>query len=404
MGAPLSTAKEVRSLTSRHMLETVTDKSTHAPRKESAWPPAWLLRIPALGKLYLKCERYVPVIVFAVGFIWDSITMTRVDSVIDNMILLGYLTALAFMIFFTVRKQIGQARPKWICRLENYFPWAMQFAFGGLFSSYVIFYFKSVSWTSTQFFFIVLVVLLLGNEFLHDRLLNAKLLAVLYSFCLLSFLSFFLPVVFKRVGTEMFLLAGAFSLVVSTMIFAISYSVWEGNWRKQMASILICIAATYITVNSLYFVNLIPPVPLALKNGGIYHQIRKTSGGYEVQYVHPPYYRFWKQWDNPFFLSNDESAYCFTAIFAPTKIHVPIIHVWSYYSDSTGWHETDRIRFEVSGGREGGYRGFSRKKTLWPGKWCVQVETSQGRILGKIDFEVSPSPNPHPPLETRIIP
>jgi hypothetical protein len=366
--------------------------------------PAWVPRIPIVGKLYGKYERFVPVIVFIAGFAWDSLTMTRVDNLIDNLFLAGYLTALGVMIFYTVRRQTERARPRWACRLEAYFPWAMQFAFGSLFSGYVVFYFKSVSWTSTQFFLIVLVILLVGNEFLQDRLLDTRLLAVLYSFALLSFLSFSLPVILRRVGTEIFLLAGALSLGISIIVFLLAYGIKIGRRKKEMTSVAICVAATYILVNSLYFANLIPPVPLALKNGGIYHSVIKTGSGYEVKFVPPPYWRFWKQWDDPFYFSRDEFAYCFTAIFAPPKVRVPVVHVWSWHSESDGWLETDRIGFEVSGGREGGYRGFSRKKTLWSGKWRVQVETNEGRILGEVNFTISPSPDPHPRLESRIIP
>jgi len=366
--------------------------------------PGWVLRIPIVGKLYVKYERYVLVIIFVAGFAWDSLTMTRVDSLFDNLFLAGYLTALGIMIFYTVRKHTEGARPQWVCRLEPYFPWAMQFAFGSLFSGYVVFYFKSVSWSSTQFFFIVLVILLVGNEFLQDRLLNTKLLAVLYSFALLSFLSFCLPVMLRRVGTEIFLLAGAASLGISIVVFLLAFGSKIGRQKKEMTIVFACVISTYILVNSLYFANLIPPVPLALKSGGIYHSVRKTGSGYEVKFVRPPYWRFWKQWDDPFYLSPDEYAYCFTAIFAPPQVRVPVVHVWSWHSPSDGWRRADRIGFEVSGGREGGYRGFSMKKTLWPGKWRVQVETNEGRILAEINFTISPSPDRHPPLESRIIP
>jgi len=379
-----------------NMQENTYQKSTEVP--------AWVLRIPILGKLHVKFERYVPVIVFVAGFAWDSLTMTRVDSLIDNLFLAGYLVALGIMIFYTARKQIECARPRWVCRVEVYFPWAMQFAFGALFSGYVVFYFKSVSWTSTQFFFIVLVILLIGNEFLKNRLLNTMLLAVLYSFALLSFLSFSLPVILGRVGTEIFLLAGAISLGISLLVFSLAYAVKNGFKWKQIGHIWICIAATYVAICSLYFANLIPPVPLALKSGGIYHSVKRTASGYEVSFFRSPYYRFWKQGDDPFYLSKDEFAYCYTAIFAPPKVRVPVVHVWSWHDESDGWREIDRISFEVSGGREGGYRGFSKKKALWYGKWRVQVKTDEGRILGSVNFTISPSPDPHPPLESRIIP
>lgn len=367
-------------------------------------PPAWLRRFPRLQRLYSRYERYIGVIVFAVGFIWDSFTMVRIDNVIDIVILIFYLTALAIMIFFTLRRQSGCDLPKWACKLEPSFLWAMQFALGGLFSSFVIFYFKSASWTRTQFFFLFLVFLLVGNEFLHHRLKNPKLLATLYSFCLLSFLAFFLPIVFASVSPSLFVLAGALSLAISTIVFAMGFPADGKRWFSNMGPALVCILTVCLGINLLYFANLIPPVPLALKTGGIFHRVVRTSAGYEVQYVRPPYYRFWRHSDDPFYLSQGEVVYCFTAVFAPRKIHVPVHHVWSHHTESVGWRVTDRIAFEISGGREGGYRGYTRKRAITPGQWRVEVQTDRGQILGRIDFTVLNSPDPHPSLETRIIP
>lgn len=372
--------------------------------QESPTPrPAWLQRFPALHRLYSRYERYVGVIVFAVGFIWDSLTMVRIDNRIDIAILLFYLTALASMIFFTLRRQSGCDLPGWVSRLEPYFLWAMQFALGGLFSAFVIFYFKSASWTRTQFFFVILLCLLVGNEFLKHRLNNPKLLATLYSFCLLSFLAFFLPIVFTSVNPLLFVLAGALSLTISSAVFAIGIPRDQEDWHLRLRPILACVFGVCLGLNLLYFSNLIPPVPLALKTAGIYHHVARAPAGYDVQYVQPSFYRFWRQYDNPFYYSPGEPVFCFTAIFAPRNIQVRVHHVWSHYAESVGWRITDRMEYEVLGGREGGFRWFSRKTAVVPGEWRVEVVTDRGQILGRIDFTVINSPVPHPPLETRVI-
>jgi hypothetical protein len=365
--------------------------------------PGWFRRYPRLEHLYRKYEKYTPLIVFAVGFAWDSLTMVRIDNLIDIAILLFYLAALAIMMFFTVRRQSGCNLPDWAGRLEPYFLWAMQFSFGGLFSAFVIFYFKSASWTRTQFFFLMLVFLLVGNEFLRHRLNNPKLMATLYSFCLLSFLAFFLPIVFASVHPALFLLAGALSLLLSTSVFAAAFPKNQGSWHLHMRPVLACIFTVCFSLNLLYFANLIPPVPLALKTAGIYHSVVKTPAGYEVQFVRPPIYRYWRQYDNPFYYAPGEPVCCFTAIFAPHRIQVRVRHVWSRYYESSGWRVTDRMEYEISGGREGGFRWYSRKSAITPGKWRVEVETDRGQILGRIDFMVVISPTPHPALIFRIV-
>jgi hypothetical protein len=306
------------------------------------------------------------------------------------------------MITFTLRRKCGAIPANWIEKLEPHFPWAMQFCFGGLFSSYVVFYFKSASWTRTQVFFLVLVFLLIANEFLQNSLRKPKLLAILYSFCLFSFLAFFLPVVLATVDERIFLLAGLLSLVISLFVFFMGLSVPHDGWKHRMAPIAAWIGAIVLAVNILYFANLIPPVPLALKSAGIYHKVVKTPAGYLVEYVPPSLFRFWRKCDSPFYLSPGEKIYCYTAIFAPGKVRVPVGHVWSRKTPD-GWVQTDRIGFEISGGRAGGYRGYTAKHGVTPGRWRVEVETIRGQILGKINIEVVASPVPHPPLQTRLI-
>ncbi len=352
--------------------------------------------------LYEKHERYAGIAIFGIGFIWDSFTMTRVDNIIDNIILLFYLAIIAAMIIITLRRQCGKPPVAWIQKLEHRLLWAMQFCFGGLFSSYVIFYFKSASFTRTQFFFLILVLLWLGNEFLEQRLKNRVLLAVLYCFCLFAFLTFFLPVVIAKVSAWIFLFAGFVSLFISLAVFSVALVPQMEEWKTRMKPVTASILSTFLAVNILYFANLIPPVPLALKSAGIYHQVTKTSAGYLARYVPPSLFRFWRKWDDPFYFSPGESVYCYTAIFAPGKVRIPVYHVWSLKT-SEGWAQTDSIRIDVSGGREGGYRGYSDKSGITPGKWRVEVETEAGQTLGRVDFTVLPTPSLHPPLRTVLL-
>jgi len=351
-----------------------------------------------LEELYEKHEEHVAIAIFGVGFIWDSLTMTRVDNPIDNVILLFYLIIIGTMIIFTLRRQCGKVAPAWIHKLEPYFPWTMQFCFGGLFSSYVIFYFKSASFTRTQFFFLILVILWVANEFLQERLQNPVLLAVLYSFCLLSFLAFFLPVVLAAVNEWIFLLASLISLLASLFVFYMGFLYHPNGWKQRMKSIALWMLSVAVAVNVLYFADLIPPVPLALKDVGIYHKATKTPEGYEVQYVAPSAWRFWVDWDSPFYWSPGDRVYCYTAIFAPGEVRVRVRHVWSRKTPD-GWVKTDQLPFQISAGRENGYRGYTFKHGVTPGKWRVAVETMRGQTLGVITFNIVPSPVPLPPLK-----
>lgn len=357
-----------------------------------------------LQQFYARYEKYTGLALFCLGFLWDSLTITRIDNPVDNLILLAYLAAIGAMIFIGLRRECGKFQFGFFDRVQPRFLWAMQFCFGGLFSSYVVLYFKSASWTRTQLFFLILVILLIGNEFLESRLANSQLLAVLYSFCLFSFLAFFLPVVLHAINVWIFLLAGVSSAGISIGLFWLGLRGDSERVRRRMIPLGALVAAVFLTVNVLYFANLIPPVPLALKSIGIYHSVAKTQDGYLAQYVPPPWHRFWRKCDDPFLYVKGEKVHCYAAIFAPSRVRVPVFHVW-WRKSASRWIRTDRIRIDISGGRDGGFRGFTAKSGVAPGEWRVEVETDRGQTLGRMDFDIVASPAGHPahPLATRLL-
>ena len=353
---------------------------------------------------YRKYEKFSGPAIFALGFIWDALTLRRIDNLSDNLILLGYLVLTGILIALSLRLQEGGRIPERLQGIAPRFPWVMQFCFGGLFSSYVIFYFKSVSFTRTAFFFLILVGLLIANEFLKNRLQNRTLLAVLYSFCCFSFLAFFIPVILQIIRPWVFVLAGGIGTVFSLIVFASGLYTRNKKFAMKQAvrQVAAPILGVFLFLNVLYFTNLIPPVPLALKTGHPYHAVAKTPEGFEVEYVTSSLLRFWRTWDDPFYWTPGASVYCLTAIFAPGSVQVPLLHVWSHKTDS-GWKVTDRMPFNITGGRNGGYRWYSKKNSIVPGRWRVQIQTATGQIIGEVNFTIKEDAAPRP-LRTELIP
>ena len=80
--------------------------------------------------------------------------------------------------------------------------------------------------------------------------------------------------------------------------------------------------------------------------------------------------------------------YAFTAINAPRGLNERIYHVWLQNGK-----ERDRIALNIQGGREAGYRAWTRKQ-YFPaeaqGKWQVKVLTEAGQVLGSLHFQVTP--------------
>lgn len=59
-----------------------------------------------------------------------------------------------------------------------------------------------------------------------------------------------------------------------------------------------------------------------------------------------------------------------------------------YNDKQDKWLTTDRLNYKISGGRDGGYRGYTFKKNVSPGLWRIDVETSREQLLGSISFEI----------------
>ena len=342
-----------------------------------------------IRQYYGKYERYLPVVSFLAGFLWDSLTLNRIDRLSDNVILLAYLLLAGVAIVFIHLIDHHRLTHPTIMRFREWYPWVLQFLFGGLFSSYVVFYFQSVSMNQSVIFFLLLVLLLVGNEFLERRLDNLFLQMALFTFSAFSFFIFFIPVVVRRMSWWTVLLAVGFTLGLVVSILGIMHR----KQAYQSPYTLRKVAGTSIAVLSFlilfYMLNWIPPVPLSLKFGGVYHRVQRQGEQYILTYQQPPWYQFWIKYDKQFYYQPGDTVFCFTAVFAPTLLNTKIYHHWQYWdARQERWVTTDRRGFALTGGREKGYRGYTYKRHIRPGRWRVDVENQMGQVVGRIPFEV----------------
>lgn len=342
----------------------------------------------------------LPPLFFFAGVGYDTLTLTRIDRLQDNLLLLLYLVLLGVLIILTGREEFRtgeqefwESQPgwiRWLGRAQPYYPMATQFLFGGLFSAYAIFYFRSASLTSSAIFLFLLVGLLVANEFLKDRLTNLSLLVTLYALVCFSFFTFFLPVVTGWMNRAVFLAGAGLS---AATVFRVVQLIAEDNpaWTRQhTVNTLAPAGAVIALLIGFYLLNWIPPVPLAMKFGGIYHEVRRAGDRFELTFE-KGWFELLKRSDTDF--PAGEPVYCFTAVFAPVNLDTTVYHHW-YYRAGRGRPSVhaDRIPIRISGGREGGYRAYSFKQGLDAGEWRVDVETEDGRVLGRVTIRVEARP------------
>jgi len=346
--------------------------------------------------------RYVSPLALIAGFISDNLFLTRrVDLLRTNALLFSYLIIGAGSIILINLIQTGRLRSPFYLKALPLVPLVAQFAFGGLFSGYLSLYSRSASISVSWIFVIGIAALLLGNERFAHFYGRFAFQIPLYFTVLFSFFIFFLPVVFHKIGPGMFLISGVVSLAtVALLLFILERLVPEVEAANR-TKVARAIAVIYILFNILYFTGAIPPLPLALKDAGVYHQIvHQSDGTYALTCEPLPWYDIFVRYNGTYHIQSGGNAYVYSAVFAPSGLSVVILHEWQRYDTaSKRWVTTDTVAFPIQGGRDGGYRGYSEKTSITPGDWRVNVVTQYGQLIGRISFSVITSTTT-PALET----
>jgi len=332
--------------------------------------------------------RYISPLSLIAGVIVDNLFLAkRVDTLLTNALLLTYLVVSGIAIAVMNLIQTGKWRHRFLTDAFPILPVIVQFAFGGLFSAYFSLYSRSADISVSWIFVVAIVALIVLNErFAHFYARFAVQMSIYFT-VLFSFLIFFIPVVTHRLGDGVFLVSGAVALgIVAALLFALFRLM--PSLRSDRTTIARTVAVIYVVFNVLYFTNAIPPLPLALKSAGVYHDVTKVGTDYVLSEEPLPWYQRFLNYNSTYHAGPGESAYVYTAIFAPTGLSITVLHQWQHYDSSNGWVTTDTVRFPVNGGRDGGYRGYSIKSEPAPGKWRVNVITQYGQLIGRVNFTV----------------
>jgi hypothetical protein len=152
---------------------------------------------------------------------------------------------------------------------------------------------------------------------------------------------------------------------------------------KELLKILGGTLAAFIIM---YFTGMIPPVPLALKDMALFHELKKENGQYLFSYTRPPW-KIWQKGDQHFVARPGDRIHLFIRVFSPGGLSEKLFVRWEL-EGTGGWIPQDLIPIEISGGREEGFRGFTIKQNYSPGEWRVKIQTQDNRELGRLYFTV----------------
>jgi hypothetical protein len=339
---------------------------------------------------YQKHSRWIPLASFAGGFVFDMLTISRIDAIVTILQQTIYIAAVGALVALELLEGTREIKPpRWLGRAWEYREAALHFLLGALLNGYAIFYFKSASALTSFVFVGLLLGVLVANEFLRFGQSRIQVHTALLSLCLISFMACLWPILLGFIGVIPFLAA-----VVSSGLAFHAFSRWleprlssrPGLLRKQVTRPFIAVHAIFA---ALYFAHAIPPVPLSVRYMGIYHSIEKKDGAYHLGYTRPAW-KFWQSGDQTFLARPGDVVHSFVQVFSPTRFKDELYVRWLQWSERGGWQPSDAIPMQVTGGRDEGYRGVTKKTNYSPGLWRVQVETRDGQEIGRISFRIEP--------------
>lgn len=342
-----------------------------------------------LRNFYAKFERPISSISLFGGFVFDAIVLKRVDLFWENFWVVVHLAVVAICIILVNRQENEDMDDQDPAKAHFWYINTLQFVFGGLLSTYLVFYFRSATPSVAWPFLLILALAFIANERLKKHYARLTFQISLFYLSILSFALFIVPVLVHRIGTDIFLLSGLSSLLCLWIFLrALRYFARE-KFKKSRFVLLLSIASIFFLTNILYFYNLIPPIPLSLKDGGVYHGIsRDVSGNYIVEAEDAGWMKYFTLKPTLHLLPGD-FVYAYSAVFSPTFFQTDIIHEWEKYDDATAsWLTVNRVNLPIAGGREGGFRTYSVETNIGPGAWRVNVETLTGQVIGRLRFDV----------------
>lgn len=359
---------------------------------------------------YGKFERPISSISLFGGFVFNMFTLTRVDEFIENFWVAIHIVVVGVCIVLINRQEnqgadaIAKAADP--TKLHFWMVNVMQFFFGGLISTFIVFYARESVFPAAWPFFILLIVAFIANEKFKRHYARIDFQISFFFLSLMLFAIFAVPVALHSIGPTVFLMSGGIALLTLVLfIWILKWCTKEG-FKRGRAALYTSVIGIYVVINCLYFLHVIPPLPLSLHDSGIYHSVAKRSDGNYTVTAEPTtlkarLLRYVNSYPT-YHTKVGVPAYAYSAIFSPGKFSITVKHVWKRYDKEAGkWRVVSEASLPVLGGRESGYRTYSVSEQLTDGKWRVDVTTESGQLIGRMTFRVE-TVEATPPLTIEV--
>ena len=334
-------------------------------------------------------ERKISALSLAGGFAFDSVTFGRIDHALTQAVFIIYLlvAGIAIAVLHGLESRPDGRKPS--DQTRTILVAITQFALGCLLSGFCVFYIRSASVTSSWPFLLAMAAIFIANEYMrryHARLVFS---ALLFFFAIYSYAILLVPLLTHRIGRIPFLISGAVAVVLFFFFMQALARLGHERYRGARRQVFAGMVLITIFLNAAYFLRLLPPLPLVLTDAGIYHQVTRLGTNFQAAEEDEP-----SEWQALFgthaimHIQKGARLYLYSAVFAPHGLNTRIVHDWQWLEPDKGWVSQQRISVPIQGGREDGFRYFTFKTAPRPGQWQVNIQTFDGRAVGRVRFAV----------------
>jgi hypothetical protein len=355
----------------------------------------------------LQHQHRVGFVSFLCGFLFDILTLHRIDRLYEQVSFGVYMTVgTVLLVWISLRERtvdgstsVGSIEAS--VERNTTLLTVLQFVYGGLAGGFLVLYGRSGTFEGSSFFISGLALLLLGNE-----LLRARYRAVLFRFTiwfvlLCAYTTLLLPLAYGRLGMDVFVhgLLTAAIVGFGVLIFFRYKNVLHRavDFYFGIFGSVLVLALFWVS----YYTHSIPPVPLSLQSAYIAHSVVRDGDVYTVQYEKntTPLLSLVTEASKQFVtqVGGEDGArlYCFSQIYAPAKLSSPLQHRWQVLDeDGKAWSPVATIPFSITGGRADGYRAYSYITLRGDavngsyGTYRCTIETEEGFLVGRRQVEV----------------
>lgn len=269
-------------------------------------------------------------------------------------------------------------------KVNSWTTYLVSFFLGTLLSHTLVYYFRSSDVLEMWPIFLIVIIAILANEFLYGVVPDILLFFIAITF----YFIFNVPIALNKVNSYTFFISILVSVITTSIITLILQRIYLSR-KEFILLILFSIIFPFLLLR-LYYINYIPAVPLSLGDSGFYSNIEKINEGQNYSYQKEE--RGLVENKKLFFINNNyydidtlgegSGLYFFSSIISPADVSADISHVWELYDTNNNvWIKQAEIGYPISGGREEGYRGYSKITNISKGKWRVKV-TADDRLVG----------------------